>query len=216
MATVPKRQRCESRAALRWNRAPRETMMEEKPPDAEEPRPTLSVTLPAAPSIKKAGGAAALLHGLHLLLCVFSNAVYVSNEPGDDVLYPGQGYSFAITDKGKPNVMQREGSFVVTIQAALLFGFVVSLHALMLEYLGAAREAAEPSQATTLGLHAVMVSLYYFAQNDIWNAIDTSDIKFSMLGFTVFFNFLLALAITGALLQSLARGAQETAEGAQV
>ena len=112
--------------------------------------------------------------------------------------------------------MQREGSFVVTIQAALLFGFVVSLHALMLEYLGAAREAAEPSQATTLGLHAVMVSLYYFAQNDIWNAIDTSDIKFSMLGFTVFFNFLLALAITGALLQSLARGAQETAEGAQV
>ena len=52
-------------------------MMEEKPPDAEEPRPTLSVTLPAAPSIKKAGGAAALLHGLHLLLCVFSNAVYV-------------------------------------------------------------------------------------------------------------------------------------------
>ena len=88
-------------------------MMEEKPPDAEEPRPTLSVTLPAAPSIKKAGGAAALLHGLHLLLCVFSNAVYVSNEPGDDVLYPGQGYSFAITDKGKPNVMQREGTFVV-------------------------------------------------------------------------------------------------------
>ena len=166
--------------------------------------------------MKRAGGAAALLHGLHLLLCVFSNAVYVSNEPGDDVLYPGQGYSYAITDKGKPNVMQREGSFVVTIQAALLFGFVVSLHALMLEYLGAAREAAEPSQATTLGLHAVMVSLYYFAQNDIWNAIDTSDIKFSMLGFTVFFNFLLALAITGALLQSLARGAQETAEGAQV
>ena len=107
-------------------------------------------------------------------------------------------------------MMQRQGSFVVTIQAALLFGFVVSLHALMLEYLGAAREAAEPSQATTLGLHAVMVSLYYFAQNDIWNAIDTSDIKFSMLGFTVFFNFLLALAITGALLQSLARGAQET------
>ena len=191
-------------------------MMEEKPPDAEEPRPTLSVTLPAAPSIKKAGGAAALLHGLHLLLCVFSNAVYVSNEPGDDVLYPGQGYVFSITDKGKSNVMQRQGSFVVTIQAALLFGFVVSLHALMLEYLGAAREAAEPSQATTLGLHAVMVSLYYFAQNDIWNAIDTSDIKFSMLGFTVFFNFLLALAITGALLQSLARGAQETAEGAQV
>ena len=57
-------------------------MMEEKPPDAEEPRPTLSVTLPAAPSMKKAGGAVALLHGLHLLLCVFSNAVYVSNEPG--------------------------------------------------------------------------------------------------------------------------------------
>merc|ERR1712159_953142 len=181
-------------------------MMEEKPPDSVEPRPTLSVTLPAAPSMKRAGGAAALLHGLHLLLCVFSNAVYVSNEPGDDVLYPGQGYVFSITDKGKPNVMQRQGSFVVTIQAALLFGFVVSLHALMLEYLGAAREAAEPSQATTLGLHAVTVSLYYFAQNDIWNAIDTSDIKFSMLGFTVFFNFLLALAITGALLQSLARG----------
>ena len=191
-------------------------MMEEKPPDAVEPRPTLSVTLPAAPSMKRAGGAAALLHGLHLLLCVFSNAVYVSNEPGDDVLYPGQGYVFSNTDKGKPNVMQRQGSFVVTIQAALLFGFVVSLHALMLEYLGAAREAAEPSPSTTLGMHALMVSLYYFAQNDIWNAIDTSDIKFSMLGFTVFFNFLLALAITGALLQSLARGAQETAEGAQV
>ena len=188
-------------------------MMEEKPPDAEEPRPTLSVTLPAAPSIKKAGGAAALLHGLHLLLCVFSNAVYVSNEPGDDVLYPGQGYSFAITDKGKPNVMQREGSFVVTIQAALLVGFVVSLHALMLEYLGAAREAAEPSPSTTLGMHALMVALYYFAQNDIWNAIDTSDIKFSMLGFTVFFNFLLALAITGALLQSLARGAHLASRG---
>ena len=135
--------------------------MEEKPPDAVEPRPTLSVTLPAAPSMKRAGGAAALLHGLHLLLCVFSNAVYVSNEPGDDVLYPGQGYVFSITDKGKPNVMQRQGSFVVTIQAALLFGFVVSLHALMLEYLGAAREAAEPSQATTLGLHAVMVSLHH-------------------------------------------------------
>ena len=44
--------------------------MEEKPPDAVEPRPTLSVTLPAAPSMKRAGGAAALLHGLHLLLCV--------------------------------------------------------------------------------------------------------------------------------------------------
>ena len=43
-------------------------MMEEKPPDAVEPRPTLSVTLPAAPSMKRAGGAAALLHGLHLLL----------------------------------------------------------------------------------------------------------------------------------------------------
>ena len=99
MATVPKRQRCESRAALRWKRAPRETMMEEKPPDAEEPRPTLSVTLPAAPSIKKAGGAAALLHGLHLLLCVFSNAVYVSNEPGDDVVYPGQGYLIGATIK---------------------------------------------------------------------------------------------------------------------
>merc|ERR1719171_1723295 len=164
-------------------------MMEEKPPDAEEPRPTLSVTLPAAPSIKKAG---------------------------DDVLYPGQGYLYGNDKKMKANVIQREGTFVVTIQAALLVGFVVSLHALMLEYLGAAREAAEPSPSTTLGLHAVMVSLYYFAQNDIWNAIDTSDIKFSMLGFTVFFNFLLALAITGALLQSLARGAQETAEGAQV
>ena len=193
-------------------------MMEEKPPDAEEPRPTLSVTLPAAPSIKKAGGAAALLHGLHLLLCVFSNAVYVSNEPGDDVVYPGQGYLIGATIKKplKAEVMQREGTFVVTIQAALLVGFVVSLHALMLEYLGAAREAAEPSQATTLAMHAVMVSLYYFAQNDIWNAIDTSDIKFSMLGFTVFFNFLLALAITGALLQSLSRNAQETAEGAEV
>ena len=191
-------------------------MMEEKPPDAEEPRPTLSVTLPAAPSIKKAGGAAALLHGLHLLLCVFSNAVYVSNEPGDDVVYPGQGYLYGNDKKMKANVIQREGSFVVTIQAALLVGFVVSLHALMLEYLGAAREAAEPSQATKLGMHAVMVSLYYFAQNDIWNAIDTSDIKFSMLGFTVFFNFLLALAITGALLQSLSRHAQETAEGAEV
>ena len=79
--------------------------MEEKPPDAVEPRPTLSVTLPAAPSMKRAGGAAALLHGLHLLLCVFSNAVYVSNEPGDDVLYPGQGYVFSITDKGKPNAV---------------------------------------------------------------------------------------------------------------
>ena len=193
-------------------------MMEEKPPDAEEPRPTLSVTLPAAPSIKKAGGAAALLHGLHLLLCVFSNAVYVSNEPGDDVVYPGQGYLIGATIKKplKAEVMQREGTFVVTIQAALLVGFVVSLHALMLEYLGAARDAAEPSQATTLAMHAVMVALYYFAQNDIWNAIDTSDIKFSMLGFTVFFNFLLALAITGALLQSLSRNAQETAEGAEV
>ena len=193
-------------------------MMEEKPPDAEEPRPTLSVTLPAAPSIKKAGGAAALLHGLHLLLCVFSNAVYVSNEPGDDVVYPGQGYLIGATIKKplKAEVMQREGTFVVTIQAALLVGFVVSLHALMLEYLGAAREAAEPSQATTLAMHAVMVALYYFAQNDIWNAIDTSDIKLSMLGFTVFFNFLLALAITGALLQSLSRNAQETAEGAEV
>merc|ERR1719171_2322005 len=192
-------------------------MMEEKPPDAEEPRPTLSVTLPAAPSIKRAG-AAALLHGLHLLLCVFSNAVYVSNEPGDDVVYPGQGYRIGATIKKplKATVMQREGTFVVTIQAALLVGFVVSLHALMLEYLGAAREAAEPSHATTLAMHAVMVALYYFAQNDIWNAIDTSDIKFSMLGFTVFFNFLLALAITGALLQSLSRNAQETAEGAEV
>ena len=98
--------------------------------------------------------------------------------------------------------MQREGSFVVTIQAALLVGFVVSLHALMLEYLGAARDAAEPSPSTTLGMHAVMVALYYFAQNDIWNAIDTSDIKFSMLGFTVFFNFLLALAITCLLYTS--------------
>ena len=45
-------------------------MMEEKPPDAVEPRPTLSVTLPAAPSMKRAGGAAALLHGLHLLLAL--------------------------------------------------------------------------------------------------------------------------------------------------
>ena len=39
----------------------------------------------------------------------------------------------------------------------------------MLEYLGAARDAAEPSQATPLAMHAVMVALYYFAQNAIYS-----------------------------------------------
>ena len=122
-------------------------------------------------------------------------------------IHPGKTSLFEPIHGSAP---KHAGKNIASPVAAIMAG------AMMLEYLGAAREAAEPSQATTLGLHAVMVSLYYFAQNDIWNAIDTSDIKFSMLGFTVFFNFLLALAITGALLQSLARGAQETAEGAQV
>ena len=147
--------------------------MEEKPPDAVEPRPTLSVTLPAAPSMKRAGGAAALLHGLHLLLCVFSNAVYVSNEPGDDVLYPGQGYVFSITDKGKPNVMQRQGSFVVTIQAALLFGFVVSLHALMLEYWSLEKQQNRRSH-TPACTRSWCRSLLRPERH--LNAIDTSDI----------------------------------------
>ena len=138
--------------------------------------------------------------------------MYVSNEPGDDVLYPGQGFLQGVSEKGNVVAVQREGSFLVTIQAALLFGFFVSLHALMCEYLGGRDEVA-PAPSTALGMHALMVTLYYFAQNDVWNAIDTSDIKFSMLGFTIFFSFLLALALAFALLQRLARAPAEAQDG---
>lgn len=138
--------------------------------------------------------------------------MYISNEPGDDVLYPGQGFLQGVSEKGNVVAVQREGSFLVTIQAALLFGFFVSLHALMCEYLRG-RDKVAPAPSTALGMHALMVTLYYFAQNDVWNAIDTSDIKFSMLGFTIFFNFLLALALAFALLQRLARAPAEAQDG---